>query len=221
MAARRLNGPALILIASLVAGISFYFVKDADLSKLAFAAWKGAGVALLAAFALMQPRNPNMLRLALVMALGACGDVLLEWNQTAGGAAFLLGHLEAISLYLRNRRPQPVGSQRLAAASLLMIAPLLAWQLTASLAIVLYAAALGAMAASAWLSSFSRYRVGLGAVMFVASDLLIFARLGPLATSPLPGLLIWPLYYFGQFLICIGVVGLFTGRDQPGLAIER
>ncbi len=154
MAARRLNGPALILIASLVAGISFYFVKDTNLSKLVFAAWKGAGVALLAAFALMQPRNPNMLRLALVMALGACGDVLLEWNQTAGGAAFLLGHLEAISLYLRNRRPQPGGSQRLAAASLLMIAPLLAWQLTASLAIVLYAAALGAMAASAWLSSF-------------------------------------------------------------------
>ncbi len=56
--------------------------------------------------------------------------------------------------------------------------------------------------------------------MFVASDLLIFARLGPLATSPLPGLLIWPLYYFGQFLICIGVVGQFTGRGQQGLASQ-
>ena len=215
MAQRRPSGPTLILVASLAAGLSFYFVKDANLPKVAFAVWKGAGVALLAVFALMQPRSPNKLRLALVMALGACGDVLLEWSQTAGGAAFLLGHLEAISLYLRNRRPQPAGSQRFAAAALLLIAPLLAWQLTASLAIVLYAAALGAMAASAWLSSFSRYRVGLGAVMFLASDGLIFARIGPLAHSALPGLLIWPLYYFGQFVICIGVVGTIRSRTKP------
>ena len=71
------------------------------------------------------------------------------------------------------------------------------------------------MAASAWLSSFSRYRVGLGAVMFLASDGLIFARIGPLANSALPGLLIWPLYYFGQFLICIGVVGTVRSRTKP------
>ena len=71
----------------------------------------------------------------------------------------------------------------------------------------------GGMAASTWLSSFPRYRVGLGAVLFVASDLLILARLGVLADSAVPGLLIWPLYYFGQFLICIGVVGaLPSGR---------
>ena len=44
------------------------------------------------------------------------------------------------------------------------------------------------------------------AVMFAVSDLLIFADLGPLADSALPGLLIWPLYYFGQFLICTGVI---------------
>ena len=49
-------------------------------------------------------------------------------------------------------------------------------------------------------------------VLFVASDLLIFAQMGVLAQSPLPGLLIWPLYYFGQFLICIGVVGELRRR---------
>ena len=73
---------------------------------------------------------------------------------------------------------------------------------------------LGGMAATAWLSGFSRYRVGLGAVMFVASDLLIFARMGVLAQSPLPGLLIWPLYYFGQLLICVGVVGELRRREH-------
>jgi uncharacterized membrane protein YhhN len=65
---------------------------------------------------------------------------------------------------------------------------------------------LAAMAAAAWTSRFSRYSVGIGAMLFVASDLLIFARMGPLAQSQLPGMLIWPLYYAGQYLICFGVL---------------
>ncbi len=62
------------------------------------------------------------------------------------------------------------------------------------------------MAASAGASRFPRYRVGIGALMFLGSDLLIFARMGPLPGSPLPGLLIWPLYFGGQALIAWGVV---------------
>ena len=51
-------------------------------------------------------------------------------------------------------------------------------------------------------------------MMFVASDLLIFARMGPLAGSAVPGLLIWPLYYFGQFLICTGVIATLRVRGD-------
>ena len=45
-----------------------------------------------------------------------------------------------------------------------------------------------------------------GAVLFVISDWLIFARMGPLATSDLPALLIWPTYFAGQLLIATGVI---------------
>ena len=69
------------------------------------------------------------------------------------------------------------------------------------------------MVCAAWSSSFNRYRVGLGAVLFLASDLLIFARMGPLATSALPVLLVWPLYYFGQLLICTGVIASLRERS--------
>jgi uncharacterized membrane protein YhhN len=62
------------------------------------------------------------------------------------------------------------------------------------------------MAACAWLSLFPRYRVGAGAVMFVASDMLIFSAMGPLDLGQIPHYGIWPLYYFGQFLICTGVI---------------
>lgn len=36
--------------------------------------------------------------------------------------------------------------------------------------------------------------------------------MGPLALDTLPGLLIWPLYYLGQFLIATGVVQTLRGE---------
>jgi uncharacterized membrane protein YhhN len=42
--------------------------------------------------------------------------------------------------------------------------------------VALYSLGLALMAATAWLSRFPRYRVGIGALMFVVSDLLIFGR---------------------------------------------
>ena len=200
------------LLASLAAGISYFFVmKSPEIPGLWLLAWKGAGGALLAAYALARHKGQDSRMIAGVMTLGALGDVTLELNLFVGAGFFLLGHLLAIALYLRHRREVLTASQRLAALALLLATPLVAWLLpadrTQALPVGLYALALGGMACAAWSSSFPRYRVGIGAVMFVASDLLIFARMGSLASSPLPDLLIWPLYYFGQFLICTGVVG--------------
>lgn len=199
------------LLASLVAGISFYFIKDSHVPGLYLMLWKGAGVALLAVYALVRGTGADARQITFVMACGALGDVLIELALELGAGAFLLGHLVAIHLYLRRRRTALSRSQQLTGLALLVLTPLIAWRLTDSLLAAVYALGLGAMAACAWTSSFPRYRVGLGAALFVASDLLIFARLGPLSASALPRLLIWPLYYFGQFLICVGVVGSATG----------
>ena len=68
------------------------------------------------------------------------------------------------------------------------------------------------MAAAAW--SRLRYRVGLGAVLFVISDLLIFARMGPLQWEEIGDLLIWPTYFAGQFLIATGVVQTMRARGS-------
>ena len=62
------------------------------------------------------------------------------------------------------------------------------------------------MVAMAWTSRFPRYYTGLGAVAFLASDLLIFAGEGAWAGSLVPLLLIWPLYFGGQAMIVWGVV---------------
>ncbi len=171
-------------------------------------AWKGAGVALLAAWALAAATKPEDRIIAAVMGFGAAGDVLLETHGlTIGALAFATGHMIAIWLYTLNIRERIAGSQLAAAVALAIGTPAIAWLLTQRLDILVYASILGGMAASAWLSRFSRYSVGIGAVLFVISDLLIFARMGPLAGAVWASVAIWLLYFAGQYLIASGVIG--------------
>jgi uncharacterized membrane protein YhhN len=206
------------LLASLAAAVSYYVMKDSAVPGLYLMVWKGAGVALLAIYALLRHGGADSRMMAAIMAFGALGDVAMEVNEEAGAALFFIGHLIAIALYLRHRRDVTTGSQKAAALVLLLGVPLIAWLLpadrSAAMLTALYGLSLGGMAAAAWTSTFSRYRVGMGAVLFVMSDVLIFARMGPLADSTLPGLAIWPLYYFGQFLICIGVINTLRQRAE-------
>lgn len=198
------------LLLSLFFGISYFLVKDSSMPGLYQMVWKGAAVGFLALYAWARHKGQDGWLITGIMALGSLGDMLIELDLIWGALAFLAGHLVAIWLYARHRRAQLAVSQRALALVMLIAVPVISYMLPSDRAgapgIALYATGLAAMAAMAWTSSFPRYRVGLGAVLFVLSDLLIFARIGPLASSPLPDLLIWPLYYAGQLLICTGVV---------------
>lgn len=207
-----------LFAAALIAGISYYFFHPFAAGTWAHAAWKGSDVGLLALWASWRARSADGWLLTAVLALGAVGDVLLDVvSVTVGAVAFLAGHVVAIVLYLRNRRSRLSGSQATLAMALLVGTPSIAWLLPSDRAsaplIALYASGLGAMAASAWASRFPRYRVGIGALLFVFSDLLIFAQAGPLAASPLPHLLIWPTYFAAQALIAWGV-STTLARDE-------
>ena len=195
---------------ALLAGVSFGLVAKPPSPTAEWVAWKASGVALLAVWAACNARSWSGWAVAAVMAFGALGDVVLEYGRTPGGIAFLAGHLVAIVLYLSHRRAKPTPSQIGLALALLIGIPLIAFLLPSDRAaapgVALYASGLGGMAASAWLSRFPRYRVGIGAVAFAISDLLIFSSLGPLANSSIPHLLIWPLYFGGQALIAWGAV---------------
>ena len=87
-----------------------------------------------------------------------------------------------------------------------LIAALMTYPIENWLVATGYSAIVGLLASAAWTSRFPRYRVGLGAVMFVVSDLLIFARVAAVLPDLVTGWLIWPLYYGAQFLIAVGVV---------------
>lgn len=198
------------LLISLIAGISYFFVSDAPIGGIWLMLWKGAGVAFLAVYAAFRGRGFDGALIAAALAFGAMGDIALETSFLIGGALFAIGHAIAIALYLRNRRTKPSPSQALAGLSLLVLTPLIAALMTYPIENWLvatgYSAIVGAMAAAAWTSRFPRYRVGIGAVMFVVSDLLIFARESAVLPDLVTGWLIWPLYYGAQFLIAVGVV---------------
>jgi uncharacterized membrane protein YhhN len=200
------------LAAAVVGGVSYIASWNMPLSPAASLAWKGSGVGLLAVYAALRARTTDGWLIALVMAFGAAGDVLLgAAGMTVGALAFLAGHLVAIVLYWRNRRPEMKVGQRLEAILLVPAVAVAAYLLPADRAgapgVAVYAVGLAAMAAMAGLSRFPRQMVATGARMFVASDLLIFARSGPLEGAPWIGLAIWGLYFAGQLLIVLGITG--------------
>ncbi|MHA6317433.1 lysoplasmalogenase family protein [Altererythrobacter sp. CAU 1778] len=199
------------LLASLATAILFYVLSGSKVPELYVAALKLFPVGLLAVYALARHGSADARLLALVMALSAVGDMTLEFFTTAGGAFFFASHLAAISLYLRNHRDVLTGSQKSAGVALLIGTPVSGWLFTNEASTAVYALALGGMACAAWLSRFPRYRVGVGAVLFVASDILIFARLGG-QVEIIANWLVWPLYYGGQFLIATGVIQTLRRR---------
>ena len=207
------------LLASIAAATAFYFLRDNPVGE---GTWgiivKGAAVGLLACYALARvPRGRRGVDgglLVAALALAAVGDMGIELDFLIGGAFFTAAHCVAVALYWRNRHPRPSPTQKLIGAALLIGTPLVSYALSGEARIAVYAAFLGAMAAAAWMSHYPRYRVGTGAVLFVVSDWLIFARMGSLDLGLLPDLLIWPLYYAGQVMIATGIVQCLRG-EQP------
>lgn len=204
---------------ALLGGVSFFAAVVLHLDGPAIWAWKTSGVGLLAVWAAANARGTNGWLIAAALGFGALGDYLLDaLGLPPGAAAFAVGHVIAITLYLRNRRPSLTPSQRLLGwlvipATLVivwgMLSPLPGWWHAAA-----YSLFVAAMAATAWTSRFPRYRTGIGAMMFLASDLFIFAGEGGVMTRDATMWLVWPLYFGGQALIAWGVVSTLANEAK-------
>ncbi len=206
------------LFASLVAGVGYYFLWNNPVGEAWLILLKGGGVGFLALCALRRTQGLDGAILTIALALGAAADMVLVLNFELGGALFFASHCVAVGLYVRNRRHSATGSQKACAAALFVATPAMSYLLSGRADIALYSLSLGAMAGAAWMSRFPRYRVGLGAVLFIISDWLIFSRFGPLSLEPLPDLLIWPTYYAAQFMIATGVVQTLRAESEANQA---
>ena len=198
------------LLLSLLAAVSYYFFADETIGGLWLMLWRGTATGFLALYAVHRGHGIDGTLIAGALAMAAFGDMALEVSYIASGVLFKIGFMLALLLYLRNFREHITASQKVAAATLLVLVPIITallvyplpnWHLAA-----VYAIFLGSMAAAAWTSRFPRYRVGTGAVLFVSSHILLMAREGGELAAGIADLLIWPLFFIGQLLIATGVV---------------
>jgi uncharacterized membrane protein YhhN len=201
----------LIWWAALIVGVSYILPAVQGWHGPAIMAWKGAAVGLLALWAGLQARDRDGWLITMALVCGALGDVLIDaQGLEIGGAAFALGHLFAIGLYATNRRANPSLSQKLLGIVLVPGSVVIVWALLAPAPgwwqAAVYTAIVAVMAATAWRSRFPRYRVGIGAILFLISDLIIFAGEGAAIAPIARAWLVWPLYFGGQALIAWGVV---------------
>jgi uncharacterized membrane protein YhhN len=206
------------LLASLALGMTYPLGWHLPLPGIVAIAWKMGGVGMLVGYVLRKHHIGQFLLLAAVMGFWALGDGLLELDMVWGAIAFAIGHAVAIALFLRHKRVRPVLSQKLLAVAVFVLTPVIAYYLPFDRIMGLQAAGyslfVAGMAACAWNSNFPRYRVGVGAMAFVASDLLIFARAGALANADWVSLAIWVLYYGGVLMVATGVVTTLVKRGH-------
>jgi hypothetical protein len=213
-----------LLLASIAAALAFYYLRWGPWPELYLIPVKGAAVGLLAVYLWQRHSSPDARLMAWAFGAAALGDMALEveTDRLIGGLLFFAYHVMALGVYLRNRRPQLTSSQKAAVVAMLILTPPIAWFMPADRGqapnVAVYALALGAMAGGAWASVFPRYRVGAGAVLFLVSDLMLFAEMGPLQGHIAPQILVWPVYYLGQLLIATGVAQTLRKRD-PELRI--
>lgn len=198
------------LLVSLAAAIAYYMLKDAEFPGVYLMAIEAGSLLLLAAYALLRHKSGDARMLAGAMALGGIGVVAVELDLYLGALTLVLGLALAIGLFLQHRRAMLDASQKAAATALLLLTPLIAWFLAAGhpnqMTAATFGLGVGGMAATAWTSIFPRYRVGAGAILYVASSLVSVSAMGPFQASGLSSLLAWPLFYLGHFLICTGVI---------------
>lgn len=174
---------------------------------------KAGSTALLALIALLAGVNPW---LTLGLVLGALGDFALTRGGQraflAGLVAFALGHLAYIPAFLYGFWPAlspGVTGVLVLALPLSTSFWLLPWTGAMRRPVQVYCGVIGGMALSAFCVPHGPAQLWLqtGAVLFVASDLLLALRLFRLENPQhkrLAALILWPLYYGAQVLILLG-----------------
>jgi len=206
------------LFVSLADAMAYYALKDADFPGAYLLALEAAALLTLSIYAILRHYDADSRLLAGLLAAAGLGVIAVELYLYLGALLLILANGLAVSLFLRHRRKSLDASQKVAAVALLALVPLICWRLPLDREVAsltgIYGLSLGGMAGAAWTSSFSRYRTGIGALFCVAAGILGIAGEGVLAGSRVPSLLAWPSFYFGHFLICIGVIAKLRGRWQ-------
>ena len=198
------------LLLSIAAAAAYYFLAGDPVAGLPLAIVKGSAVGALAAYALRRAGHRGGRALSAYLALCAVADAVGEFSYLYAGTTIGLACLVMIVFLLRNRRPGLQGSQMAAAAAVVVLVPTIVALLTTPVPnwqwATAYALLLAGMAGAAWISRFPRYRVGIGALLFAVSNVLLVAQAAGRLPPGSSEWFSWPVGYIGQLLLAIGIV---------------
>lgn len=204
------------LLASMALALAFVWLEDTRVPGLYLLALKAAPLLLLAVYAVLRHRGGDTRSLAGMLALQGIGAALVDYAPLLGLNAMLVAYLIGLGLFLVHRRAVMDSSSRIAALALTLGTPALCYFAAerAGVGVPLFLGlALGGMAASAWISTFPRARVGLGAALVAMGVVLEIAAAGGHEGL---GMLAWPLFYLGNLVLATGVTGELRMREETG-----
>jgi uncharacterized membrane protein YhhN len=219
---------AILAIAYGLAAAAWY--GESTASPWLWAAFKASSIILLAAIA--AAADARLLTSALIF--GAAGDIGLALGERAfigGAAAFMVGHLFYIALFVRAGQGVRAFTQPLRVIAMLSIAAvaivttsrLVPPDSTMLVALSVYTAVLTAMTMSSITLPASRWLAILGAVLFFISDGFVAANMFHPAADPTlvfwRSFTGWMLYWAGQACLCFGALGLHKSSAQAGVVL--
>ncbi len=217
----------LALIALWTAGASPAGTDGAGLERAAPAAHAARSAAL-------QPANKL---LAAGLLFGALGDALLAWSPDTflfGAAAFLIGHLFYIALFVRSgiglaaafkQPPRLLAALALIAAAFVMTSLLVPSDNAMFAPLSIYTGVLTFMALTSFTLPTTRWLAMAGAVLFFISD--GFVAWNMFHHDPDPTLADWRsfagwmIYWAGQAAICFGALGLHKTQRKEEPVLPR
>ncbi len=206
---RALSEDRPFLVLSLILAIGFPFLRDSSLGDVFLMVWKAGAVASLAAYALRRLSGKKALFLVLYLALSALGDALIIIDMVWGGAAFFAAHISAIIMFDHYHGGKFTKGQSIFTNFLIFAVFTVIFAFSnpdGTWLTFIYGLSVGMMIVTAWTSAYPRYQVGIGVILVVIYDMLAILSMGTLDNLQLASILVWPLYYIGQLMICTGVV---------------
>jgi YhhN family len=185
------------------------FADLASLPKPLIVATKGLFSALLAMSVFAARKGSASQMVGAALAISAVVDMLLVTiGSAAGGLAFAVAHLFAGYAYAKNQRDHNTAILWMFATAVPLIAVVSSYLALRgsdqNILMSLFPLISASMAALAILSRFPLWLSGLGAAIFVASDVLFLADLGVLRHSGEWGYLTWASYAVGYAMVARG-----------------
>ncbi|MFC0203422.1 hypothetical protein [Novosphingobium soli] len=203
------------LVASLACALAWLWLQDSAVPGLYLIALQALPLLLLGVYAALRHKGNDTRSLAAMLALQGIGGALIETAPLIGLNLLLLAYLIGLGLFMAHRRAVVDSSRRASALALVLGTPLLCFFAADRAGVsvpVFLGLALGGMTAGAWISTFPRGRVGLGAAVIVAGVVLEIATLG--AAPSVVASIAWPLLYLGNFVLATGITGELRMRQD-------